>query len=204
MKAGIVSKSADAIVFISAIYFGIQFYMSNSYFFDLIGLAGVAYIALRKPDINTITLILVLLVTMLTPAVFIYSAASLNNYWLHSLLLIINVAGVILIWMRPFLLLKYGPLCIKQNKNIAVTRQDWALGYLFTFQGLWQLVLLIEHVIRHLDDIGLDGLFGDWTPMHFYSIYEVGQFGFSIFTLMILYFLTFDKSKETPNARLGA
>ncbi len=202
MNTRIVLKLADAMVFITAIYLGVQFYISNSYFFDFIGLAVVAYIALRKPDINTITLIAILMATVLTPVVFIYSATSLNNYWLHSLLLIINIAGVVLIWMRPFLLLKYGPLFIRQNKNIAVTRQDWALGYLFTFQALWQLVLFIEHLIRHLDDIGLDGLFGNWTPMHFYNVYEVGQFGFSILTLMILYFLTFDKSKETSKARI--
>lgn len=202
LNAGIVSKLADAIVFITALYFGIHFYISNALLFDLVGLAVVAYIAIRRPDINTLSLILILLATTIPPAVFIHSANSLNSYILHSSLFVINAIGVILIWSRPLLLIRYGPESIKAK--MTVNRQDWALGYLFTFQSIWQLCLFMEHVTRHRADIGLGGLFGAWTPRNFYDAYEVGQFGFSILTFLILYFMTFDKSKKAPKIRLDA
>jgi hypothetical protein len=202
LNTGIVSKLADAIVFISALYFGIHFYISNALFFDLVGLAVVVYISIRRPDINTLSLILILLATTITPALLIHSASSLNNYILHPFLFIVNAIGVILIWSRPLLLIRYGPKSIKEK--MTVNRQDWALGYLFTFQAIWQLCQFIKHVIRRRSDIGLGRLFVDWSPQYFYDVYEIGQFGFSILTILILYFMTFDKSKNAPKIHLDA
>jgi hypothetical protein len=202
MNVNLVFKAVDATLFITAFYLGMYFYVSNTFIFDMIGLGVIAYIAIRRPDINTLSLILILLATTVTPAVFIHSASSLNSYILHSSLLIVNVVGVILIWSRPLLLVRYGPKSIKAK--MTVNRQDWALGYLFTFQAIWQLCQFIEHAIRHRADIGLGGLLNDWSPLLFYNAYKTGQFGFSILTFLILYFMTFDKSKKAPKIQLDA
>jgi hypothetical protein len=55
-------------------------------------------------------------------------------------------------------------------------------------------------MIRHRSDIGLAGLFGDWQPILFYNYYKTGQFWFSLLTLAILYFMTFDKSKAKQHS----
>jgi hypothetical protein len=193
MNSGMMLKIIDAVVFIFVIYFGIHYYRTDHLIFDLLGLASAAYISLRKPDVNTLTLVFILLIANLIPAVVIYGHGQLGGYWLYSMLSIVNVVAVIAIWARTFILLRYGPSWLQKHaSNINPNRQDTVMGLLFTFQALWQLLQFGEHLIRHRDDIGLGGLFGDWSPMLFYDMYKTGQFGFSVLTLLILYFLTFN------------
>lgn len=186
----------DCLIFIGFFYFGSQYYQVDHKIFDLIGLGAIAYIALRKPDINTLTLIAILLAANGIPALVIYSHGQLGGYPLYSMLFLVNLIGAIAIWSRPFLILRFGPDWLKNRaQHIASNRQDQVMGLLFTFQALWQLMQFSEHVLRHLDDIGLEGLFGNWVPMMFYNMYKTGQFGFAILTMLILYFMTFDASK---------
>ena len=189
-------KAFDALIFVAFVYFGIEFYQVDHKMFDMIGLLAIAYIAIRKPDVNTLSLIFILLMASVTPAIIIYSNEQISGYWLYAILFVINLVGVIAIWSRTFILLRYGPTWVKNYAaNIHPNRQDQVMGLLFTIQGLWQLLQFLEHLVRHRNDIGLGGLLDGWVPMLFYNMYKTGQFGFSIITLLILYFMTFEMSK---------
>lgn len=189
------SKLIDFIVFVCLIYLGIQYYKTQPYVFDLIGFTALTYVAVRKSDINTLTLIIILVIADLIPILTFYLNPDISGYSFYSLLFTIDVLIILTVWLRPFILFRYGPTFIKNNKNIALTHQDSVMAIVFTLHAIFQLCLFFEHLLRHLDDIGFEGLFGQWKPMFFYNMYPVAQFGFSILVLMVLYFMTFNASK---------
>lgn len=190
----------DFIVFAAFLYFGAKYYQIDHMMFNVIGLTTMAYLAVRKPDINTLSLISILLIASLIPAIVIYGHGQLGGYGLYSMLFLVNSLGVLIIWSRPFILMRFGPQWIKKYAgNLNSSRQDQAMGLLFSLQALWQLCQFMEHLTRHRSDIGLAGTFGDWKPLMFYNMYQTGQFGFAILTFLILYFMTFEHSKRDRN-----
>ena len=192
----------DAIVFATLLYFGSLYYIDNHEIYAVIAVVSMLYVAARKSDINTLTLVPILIFSEASPIAIIPSPESITGYQLHTTFLLIYIATTILIIFRPFRLPKYGPKFIANNPNLTITHQDLIMTALFVMQTIWQVAQLLEHSIRHIDDIGLGALFGGWTPMFFYDIYKTGQFGFSILTLVILYFMTFDKSKLESKTKL--
>jgi hypothetical protein len=141
MNSGMILKIIDAIVFVVVISLGVHFYRLDHLIFDLIGLAAVGYIAIRKPDVNTLTLIFILLLVNLIPALFIYGHGQLTGYWLYSMLFFVNVVGVIGIWACTFILLRFGrPWLKKHAVSLSPNRQDAVMGLLFSFQGFRQLM----------------------------------------------------------------
>lgn len=191
-------KILDALVFAIFIYLGIQSYQVDHKMFDLISLLAMVYVAIRKPDINTLSLIFILFIASLIPAIFIYGNEQLGGFALYSMLFLVNIAGIIAIWSRPFMLLRYGPRNWMQQHAAAIrpNKQDQILGLLFSLQALWQLMQFLEHLIRHRNNIGLETLFGNWLPMFLYNIYQTGQFGFAILTLLILFIFTRSNSRR--------
>ncbi|MFT4925131.1 MAG: hypothetical protein ACI8WB_001221 [Phenylobacterium sp.] len=103
----------------------------------------------------------------------------------------------VLIHYRPTIVAKYGPSFVRYNKTLTFTRQDSLMALFLLLHSGFYLAQLIEHILRHLDDIGLEGLFGPWRPMMIYDSFQSGQLLFTIFELMILYFMTFNKSKTS-------
>lgn len=201
MPAWIALKIVDTMVFFTSIWAIIYFHQIDYFLFELISLIVMAYTVMRRSDINTITLMFILLIANIIPGLLIDRIPELSSYMWHSTLFISNTIAVIVIYFRSFILLRYGPEFVRKNDELAMTRQDRVVGFFFILQACWQLLQFIEHMIRHLEDIGLSGLFGDWSPMFFYDTYKTGQFGFSILTLLILYFMTSDRSKEATNVR---
>lgn len=194
----------DVIIFAILLYLGSLYYIDNHKIYAVIAIVSMLYVAIRKSDINTLTIVPILILSETSPIVLISSPESITSYQLHFTFLLIYIATMVLIILRPFFLPKYAPKFISNNQNLTVTHQDMIMGALFLMQILWQLAQLLEHFFRHIDDIGLGRIFGDWTPMFFYDIYKTGQFGFSILTLVVLYFMTFDKSKLQPKTKLMA
>lgn len=194
-RSGFLLKFVDVLVFVAIVYFGVHYYQINHLVFDLIGLSGLIYIAIRKPDLNTLTVIFILFMTSAIPAIAIYGHGQLGGYSLYSTLFVVNLVGVLAIWSRPFVLLRFGPDWLRNRAaELNPTKQDQVLGILFSIQAFWQLMQFLEHLTRHRADIGLGHMFDDWKPMLFYNMYKTGQLSFSILTLLILYFMTFDKS----------
>jgi hypothetical protein len=185
----------DAIVFATLLYFGSVHYVNNHEIYAVIAVVSMLYVAARTLDVNTLTLVPILIFSETFPLVIIPSPELITSYQLHTTFLLIYIVTTVLIILRPFWLPKYGPKFISNNQNLIITHQDMIMTALFLMQTIWQMAQLLEHFIRHIDDIGLGDLFGGWKPMFFYDIYKTGQFGFSILTLITLYFMTFDQSK---------
>jgi hypothetical protein len=194
----------DAIVFATLLYFGSLYYIGNHEIYAVIAVVSMLYVAARKSDVNTLTLVPILIFSEASPIVIIPSPEAITGYQLHATFLLIYIATIVFITLRPIWLPKHGPAFIANNQNLTTTHQDLIMTALFVMQVIWQVAQLLEHFIRHIEDIGLGEIFGGWTPMFFYDIYKTGQFGFSILTLVILYFMTFDKSKLEPKIKLVA
>lgn len=192
MKLG---KLIDLIAFTALGYFSFIYYTTNPNTFDVISIAAMAYVAIRKPDINTITLILILVIERIADAIILYNFEQINAYVFYLSVATANMLVVVLILFRPWITSNYGLKSMRGNKNLAVTHQDMVLGFVLSIAVVFQLLALLEHTLRHLDDIGLDGLFGAWSPMFIRDIYQSVLFGLSIINFTILFYMTFDASK---------
>ncbi|MFT4926234.1 MAG: hypothetical protein ACI8WB_002332 [Phenylobacterium sp.] len=197
-------KAIDFIVFTTLAYLASQYYMHDAVAFEIIDTLAMIYVAIRKPDINTLTLIFLLMVCHFAALILTFPAviSTISGYQTHGTLIVFNAFLAILIALRPVFIEKYAPKHIAQNKNLTLTHQDMIITSLLTLQMIWQICQFLEHLARHMEDIGLGGLFGDWSPMLFYDTYKTGQFGFSILTLIVLYFMTFDQSKTKSKTKL--
>ncbi|MFT4926236.1 MAG: hypothetical protein ACI8WB_002334 [Phenylobacterium sp.] len=199
----VIGKIIDLCVFSLLIYLASQYYTHDPLAFELINTLSMLYVAIRKPDINTVTLISVLVVWHFTALVLTFSdvVSVISSYQTHGTLIVFNAFLAMFIALRPVFIEKLGPKFIANNKNLKLTHQDMIMTGLLTLQMVWQICQFLEHLARHTEDIGLDGLFGDWSPMLFYDTYKTGQFGFSILMLIVLYFMTFDQSKTKPKPK---
>lgn len=201
MYSGYLLKLIDGIVFFLLILLGAEYFVNSSYLFDVVFTTAVLYVMMRKIDVNTITLVLLILFGYIVTSLLFLNYGHSSGYGWYSTLLIINMLMVYLIWSRPVLVAKHGPTFVRHNKALIFTQQDAIMALLFALNSVLQVLMLLEHVLRHLDDIGLEGLFGQWNPMFVYDNYEIGQFGFIILELVTLYFMTFDKSKNQSKVK---
>lgn len=193
-------KIVDVVVFLFLFGLGGYTYLGDYLnLFDAVSIIAMLYILIRKRDVNTVTLVLILLSVRLLEGVVFYDYAQINAYVFYSAQTISNVIVVGLIWSRPSMICKLGPKFIQDNKNLAVTQQDLVMGFLFGVQALFHILAFLEHLSRHLDDIGLDKYVDvQWwseTSRFIYNNYQAGQLMFSVVGLLILYFMTFDASK---------
>lgn len=199
MSSGNFLKLIDVAVFIGLFYLGLEFHVDDPNIFDVVYVTAMFYVLIRKHDINTVTLVLIVMLIRLSDSVLFFDYEDFNGYVFYSTLVLINLFGVGLIWFRPWLVSNFGPNFVRNHNGLAVTHQDLMMGFLFSVQALFQLLALLEHVSRHFDDIGLGGIFDvHWWREHslfIYTRYEMGQFVFSVAGLAILYFMTFDASK---------
>jgi hypothetical protein len=190
-------KIVDFIVFSVLFYFGIQNYIVNPNIFDVVNIIALVYVMIRRPDVNTVTLVLIILIGRVFDSLAFFDFQNSSGYILYSTLFFMNLIAVIVIAFRPVLISKIMP----SNKNLAVTHQDMVIGFLFTLQGVFQLIMLLEHMTRTFDVIGLGEFFDvEWwakNSLFFYNKYEIGQFIFAVAGLVILYFMTFKRSKKT-------
>ena len=191
-RVRLIGKLSDSMTFLFFIAMGTIYYQQSPYVFDMLIILSLFYTVIRRPDINTASLALIVLISDIIPSVVIFISDSLNGYLLHFGLLLVHLLTAIIVFSRPFILLRAGPKVIRMNSNIAPTNQDTIMGYLYAFQTLWQLTNLIEHIIRNVSSL---------NPMYFYDTYKTGQFGFSILTILVLYFMTFDASKLNRNLK---
>jgi hypothetical protein len=199
MKSQAILKVFDAVLFIGLLYFIYVSYTSNLNLFDFIGLLAIVYVMIRRPDVNTVTLGVLLLSVRLFDSLVFYDYENTNAYVFYSALIIINLIVVVAIWFRSFITANYGPARLRHHKDLAVTHQDLVIVYVFLCQAAFQLFALLEHITRHFDNVGLGGLFDvNWwrqNSMFIYNLYPEVQMTFSIVGLGILYYMTFDASK---------
>jgi hypothetical protein len=199
MKALAILKIFDAVLFIVLLYFIYISYTNNLNLFDFIGLLAIVYVMVRRPDVNTVTLGALLLSVRLFDSIVFYDYENTNAYVFYAALVLFNVLAVLGTWFRSFIISNYGFGRLRHHKDLAVTHQDLVIAYVFICQAAFQLLALLEHIVRHLDDIGLSDLFDTvwWrhNAMFIYNSYPIIQLIFSVTGLAILYYMTFDASK---------
>lgn len=167
---------------------------SNALKFDVVNIAALGYILFRRPDINTITLTFIIFLSRVIDATILHFTDGLSGFLNYSIQLLFNVALVLLIWTRPVLCYKVGPW--KHKPGFAVTHQDNTLATLLSFQAAFLVLMLVEHATRRIDPWWYE------NSRILYNNYESIQFLFTIAEILILYYMTFDKSKEKRPSRL--
>lgn len=189
-------KIIDITVFALLFVAAFSFYKADPGIFDLVSFAAMIYVAIRNLDINTVTLVAVILIvrSITGLAFYLIGEGNLNPYLFYSSLAVANVLMIGVVIVRPVLISRHGPKFIRGNKRLTMTHQDAMFAWLYFAHAVLPVVTLAEHIIRHLDDV-------DLKPMFFYNLYKPAQLVLAILGILVLYFMTFEKSKEARDAR---
>lgn len=189
-------KAIDVVVFAACFMVAANYYVAFPLIFDAVAVVALIYVAARNPDVNTVSLISIILTVRLVSAAvfFAIGEAALNPYLFYFSLVVMNGAMIGVVIARPVLLAKYGPKFLKQNKRLTMTHQDAMIAWLYFAHAALPALTLIEHIIRHLDDL-------DFSPMFFYILYKPAQLFLAVLGILVLYFMTYEKSKEARDER---
>lgn len=195
MNQATIYKFLDFAIFAVLIYLAYHYYylyvsapnpnITDAIKFDAVNIAALLYVIFRKPDINTVSLALIILVGRVLDTFIFYGVVQLNNFVLFTVLFSFNLFGVLLIWFRPLVVTRV----YNDHDDLAVTDQDNVLGLLLLAQAVFQLLCLIEHGTRRINQWWYE------NARLLYNNYELIQFVFAIGGIAILYFMTFDASK---------
>ena len=106
-----VSTFMDCVIFSFIAYSAVHFYLLADYLaYDLIRMSALLYVAVRKPDANTISLISFLLIFNAVPLALIYGYGDPSAYLLYSVSLATSYVAYVIILARPLLMIKYVSL----------------------------------------------------------------------------------------------
>lgn len=193
-------KLFDLLAFCILGYFAVYFYHLHAttqssvtvYQFDLINAVTILFVIIRRPDINTVTLGVILLAVRLIERLLLFDMHDLNGFIVYPLILILDILTVIMIWFRPVLFSNYGPF--KGKSGYAVTRQDNAMWVLFALNAIFMLLMTLEHATRQVNT----WLFENSRLL--YNLYETIQLVFIVTGFVVLYYMThFSSKKKRPD-----
>lgn len=187
-------KIIDVIVFASIFIVAAQYLETHPNIFDIISVVAMFYIMARVPDVNTVTLVSIILVARIIDSLIFADYQNLNPYFFYSLIAVGNIVMVGIVWARPLLVAKYSPKFLRENKRLTITHQDSFIALLYMAYAILPVIMLIEHIIRHLDDVA-------FKPTIVYNAYEEINLLLAALSMLVLYFMTFEKSKEARKAR---
>ena len=189
-----VMKVVDAVVFLSLLLLALKYYALSPNLFDVITIVAMIYVMVRNRDINTVSLIAIMLLAKIIDAVIFYDYQVINTYLFFALVAVINYGLVRLVHVRFLLLYRYGPSFIRNHRGLTFTHQDAMMGWIYSAAAALPTLALIEHSIRHLN------LFG-FKPMLFYTLYQPTQLLLAIIMILVLYLMTYPKSAEAKEKR---
>lgn len=168
---------------------------NDAFKFDLVNIAALIFVMFRRADINTVSLTFIILVSRVIDATLLHFTDGFSGFLNYTILIFFNLALVVLIWLRPVILSKAGPW--KNKTGFAVTHQDNTLATLLSVQAAFSFLMLVEHATRRI---------GPWwyeNSRILYNNFEWIQFIFTIAEILVLYYMTLDKSKEKqPDRKL--
>lgn len=185
-------KFIDAIVFTGIFLLAVKYLESQPNIFDILSIAAMVYVMIRNPDVNTVTLISIILLARVLDSIIFADYQSLNVYIYYITIAAANAAMVLVVWVRPLLVAKYGPKFVRKNPRLTITHQDSMVALLYMAYTVLALLMLGEHTIRHMDSL-------DLNPMFIYNAYEEIYLVLTVLSMAVLYFMTFEKSKERSN-----
>ncbi|NQZ07018.1 MAG: hypothetical protein HRT35_07635 [Algicola sp.] len=187
-------KIIDITVFLILLVLAGIYHKASPNIFDVVGITALIYVMVRNPDVNTVTLISIILTVRVIDSVLLASYEQLNPYLFYAGIAAANALMIAVVIVRPVFLSRYGPKFLKINERLTMTHQDAMIAWLYFAHAVAPVIVLIEHIIRHLDDV-------DFKPMFFYNIYKPTQLVLAVLGILVLYFMTFEKSKEARDTR---
>jgi hypothetical protein len=187
-------QAIDATVFITLLLFANQYHAKNPNSFDIVALLAALYVMLRRRDINTLSLISLMLIAKVVESVVFYDLRAINPYLYYAVVAGGNAIWVRLVHLRFMLLFRYGPRFFRHNKALTFTHQDAMIGWLYSATAGLAAVTLVEHSLRHLAGLNIE-------PMFFYTLYQPGQLLLAVATIVVLYLMTYPRSAEARVAK---
>ena len=197
MNTKIWLKLFDLTAFCIFGYFAIHYYQLYAstqvniaaYKFDLVYVAAVLFVMARRRDINTLTLGVTILVVRAVARLLLLDMHGLSGFVVYPLFLLIDVIAIQLIWFRPVIFSKYiDPF--KGRFGYAITNQDEVVWVLYALNAVFMLLMTLEHASRKINSWFYE------NSRILYNSYETIQFIFMIGSLIVLYYMTYDASKE--------
>ena len=161
---------------------------SSDLLFTAINVVAALYIILRKRDVNTITLGLVIIGILCVGRILLSDPTNSSGFYAYVVYAILNWLTVYLIWFRPLLFSNIKPF--KGKGGFHVTKQDNVMWMVYAANGLFMVLMLIEHATRRINTWWYE------NSRILYNNYETIQIVFVILGLVTLYFMTFNHSKE--------
>lgn len=202
MNSKLLHKLFDLAVFSILCYFAIHFYQTYAatqdniaaYKFDLVYVATALFVMARRPDINTLSLGVILLSLRAFSRLLLFDLSGLSGFIVYPAFLLFDLLAICLIWFRPVLFYKYiGPF--KGKPGYALTNQDDAMWLLYGLNAVFMLLMTIEHASRKINDWFYE------NSRILYNSYETIQFVFMVAGLVVLYYMTHDNSKKKREDR---
>jgi hypothetical protein len=187
-------KIIDIAVFLILLILAGIYHKANPNIFDIVSITAMIYVMVRNPDVNTVTLISIILAVRVTDSVLLADYEQLNAYLFYAGIAAANALMISVVIVRPVLVCRYGPKFLRDNKRLTMTHQDAMIAWLYFAHAVAPVIVLIEHIIRHLDDVA-------FKPVFFYNIYKPTQLVLAVLGILVLYFMTFEKSKEARDER---
>lgn len=202
MNTKIIAKLFDLAVFCIFGYFAITYYQQYTttldiiaaYKFDLVYVATVVFVMLRRRDINTVTLAVTILIIKILSRLLLFNTHGMSGFIVYPLLLLMDLLAVYLLWFRPVIFSKYGGP-FKNKPGYAITNQDEVMWVLYGLNGIFMLLMTLEHASRKINT---------WLYENsrlLYNSYETIQFLFMVGGLVVLYYMTHDNSKAQRSTR---
>lgn len=190
----IILKLIDIVAFAGLFVLAFQHRETNAHIFDIISVVAMIYVMARNPDVNTVTLISFILAARVMDSLAFADYQNLNPYLFYTVIAVGNTVMVGIVWARPLLVAKYGPKFLRENKRLTITHQDSFIALIYMAYAFLPVMMLIEHIIRHLDDVS-------FKPIFVYNSYEEIHLLLAALSILVLYFMTFEKSKEAQKAK---
>ena len=160
----------------------------HGHLFEVTTITALIYTMVRKRDVNTVTLGLIVLTIFLIGNMPFFSSMATSGFSVYLVYFLFNLLAVVLIWLRPFLFSRLSSWGSEQDMHI--TRQDRYMWATYALNALFMLAMLIEHGLRKIDQ--------SWheNARFLYNRFELIQLIFIAFGLLVFYYMTFDASKE--------
>jgi hypothetical protein len=89
------------------------------------------YVMVRNPDVNTVTLISIILAVRIIDAVVLADYDQLNPYLFYLGMVAANAIMINIVIVRPILLSRYGPKARRGHERLTMTQQDATIAWLY-------------------------------------------------------------------------
>ena len=186
----------DFFVFAVLTYFAALFYVTEPSIFDTVHIIALLYVMVRRFDVNTVTLVLVILTVKIAESLIFADISGFSGYTFHASIMLLSFVCVFVVSLRAYIVSQLLPSSSKLQQNLTVTHQDLVIGFTFLAQAMVQLLMLFEASLRNIGDFDFTGtLDQQWwfeNARLLYDNYKSIQFGLAMLGILVLWLMTVD------------